>query len=273
MIVIVPCGGLGNLLFQHAAGWAHAKEQCQELAALGWYPDTWMDRPRFGQYSKLFQHVKILGDGSAPYHEQWPGSPSQLQYVSQLSGERAVWSEQGMRYKPIREDARILTGYFQSWKYFDKYRLEIRDILRANESDIFTDQKYRFSGGVCVHVRWGGDGLSKFTVSQPSCTKEYYHEAMKLFPNNKFLLFCEEPDLVKDFAGPNVEIIHEPDPLKTLFLMSLCDHFIIANSTLSLMAYYMREHEDARLVAPKNWYKPGGHDYDISDILKGGTLL
>jgi len=272
MIVIVPCGGLGNLLFQHAAAWSHAREQGQEIAALGWYPDVCTVRPKFAEYSKLFKHVKILGkEGEYPY-EPWPGSPSQLLYISRLSGERAVWAEQGIRYKAIPTEARILTGYFQSWKYFDKYRMDLRDLLRSNESEIFAEQQSRFTGGVCVHVRWGGDGLSKFTVSQPVCTKEYYLEAMKLFPGQKFLLFCEEPELVKDFAGPNVEIIHEPDPLKTLFLMSLCDHFIIANSSMSLMAYYMREHENARLVAPRNWFKPGGHDYDIGDIYRDNIV-
>lgn len=273
MIVIVPCGGLGNLLFQHAAAWVHAKEQNQDLAALGWYPDVCTVRPKFAEYSKLFQHVKILGDGSAPYHEQWTGSPSQLQYVSRLSGESAIWTEKSHKYYPIHPNARILMGYFQSWKYFDKYRVDIRDLLRSNESEIFAEQKSRFSGGVCVHFRWGGDGLAKFTDIQPVCTKEYYHEAMKLFPNNKFLLFCEEPDLVKDFAGPNVEIVHEPDPLKTIFLMSLCDHFIIANSSMSLMAYYMREHEDAKLVAPKTWIHSTGPEHDINDIIKSGILL
>jgi hypothetical protein len=86
---------------------------------------------------------------------------------------------------------------------------------------------------------------------------------MKLFPNNKFLLFCEEP--VDDITG--VEIINEPDPLKTLFLMSLCDGFIIANSSLSLMAYYMREQEGAHLVAPKKWFGPNVQ-FDINEIIK-----
>jgi hypothetical protein len=265
MIVIVPCGGLGNLLFQHHAAWVHAKENGQELAALGWYPDTHIWRKKFGEYS-LFKHVKILGDSDSPYHEKWPGSPSQLRYVSQLSGEMAVWNEPGHKYTPIPSCARILNGYFQSWRYFDKYRIELRTLLRSNEPDIWAEQKARFSGGICVHVR-RGDYLQYQNV-HPICSNEYYINSMKLFPNNKFLLFCENPDDVKDLAGPNTEVVDEPDPLKTLFLMALCDHFIIANSSLSLMAYYMREQEDAKIISPSRWFGPGGPDFDINDIVK-----
>jgi hypothetical protein len=120
-----------------------------------------------------------------------------------------------------------------------------------------------------MHVR-RGDYL-RLQDTHPVCPTEYYTEAMKLFPNNKFLLFCEEP--VDDITGDSIEIIHEPDPLKTLFLMSLCDHFIIANSSMSLMAYYMREHEDAKLVAPKTWIHSTGPEHDINDIVKSGILL
>jgi Glycosyl transferase family 11 len=252
MIVIVPCGGLGNLLFQHAAAWSFAKEQGQELGAIGWYPHPNIPEypayKKFGEFSDLFKHVKM---------------------VTEARG--AEWSEPCFTYVPIPRDARVLNGYYQSWKYFDKYRIELRDLLRSNVPELWAEQKSRFSGGVCVHVRWGGDGRKLFAVNQTVLPKEYYLEAMKLFPNNKFLLFCEEPDLVADLTGPNVEVVHEPDPVKTLFLMSLCDHFIIANSTLSLSAYSMRENEDARLVAPRAWFAPGrGPAYDINDLIKPG---
>lgn len=265
MIVIIPCGGLGNLLFQHHAAWVHAKENGQELAALGWYPDTHIWRKKFGDYS-LFKHVTMLGkDREFPY-EKWPGSPSQILYVSNLSGEMAVWKEPGFKHVQIPSEARILSGYFQSWRYFDKYRIELRDLLRSNEPDVWAEQKARFSGGICMHVRRGD--YMQYQHVHPVCSNEYYLNAMKLFPNNKFLLFCENLHEVSDLSGPNTEMVYEPDPLKTLFLMSLCDHFIIANSSLSLMAYYMREQEDARIIYPTQWFGPAGPEFNINDIIK-----
>jgi len=137
MIVIVPCGGLGNLLFQHAAAWSFAREQGQELGAIGWYPHPNIpDYPlykKFGEFSDLFKHVKM---------------------VSEARG--AEWSEPRFTYIQIPRDARVLNGYYQSWKYFDKYRIELRDLLRSNVPELWADQKTRFSGGVCVHVRWAG---------------------------------------------------------------------------------------------------------------------
>ena len=266
MIVLVPCGGLGNLLFQHAAAWSFAPDH--EFAALAYYPEF---RPKFGDYPRLFRHVKMLGTPvdslKAPQFDLDPDYFRILRAVH-LSGERAVFKENG---GPIPGEARVLQGYFQSWKYFHDSRIEIRDLLRSNESELWEAQRARFSGGVCVHVRWGGDGLSQFTIGQPACTFDYYKTAMDLFPGQKFLVFCEEPELVKDFAGPNVEIITESDPLKTFFLMSLCDHFIIANSTLSLMAYYMRENEDAQLVAPRQWSRDA--NFKIDDLIKPSPYI
>jgi Glycosyl transferase family 11 len=270
MIVIVPCGGLGNLLFQHAAAWSHAKEQGQELAALGWYPDVYTVRPKFGEYSRLFKHVKILGNPEYCIKTpEWHYDPdrSDLMKAAILSGETRVLKESSSRHSLIPPDARILQGFFQSWKYFDKYRTEIRDLLQSNESEMWSERKGRYRGSVCVHVRWGGDGKLVPHI-HPVCSKEYYENAMKLFPGKKFLIFCEEPELVGDWAGPMIEIMNEPNPLKTFFLMSACEHFIIANSSLSLMAYYMRINEDARLVAPSNWFGPGGRDFDIYDFIK-----
>ena len=270
-LVFLPSDGFGNLLFQHNAAYAFARERNLELYALGWYYDA---RPKFAEYHKLFKHVKILGNISDCYPSQEFFQDPQSWRINKAFTyfQGKVHLEPGHAYSPIPNDTRIMSGYFQSWKYFDKFRIEIRDLLRSNEIETWEAQKSRFSGGICVHFRWGGDSLTNFSVQQPVLTKEYYIEAMKLFPDSKCLFFCEDPELVRDFAGPNVEIIEEPDPMKTLFLMSICEHFIIANSTLSLMAYYMRENEKARIVAPKNWFKHKP-DYDINDVVKNATFL
>ena len=56
-LVFLPSDGFGNLLFQHNAAYAFARERNLELYALGWYYDA---RPKFAEYHKLFKHVKIF---------------------------------------------------------------------------------------------------------------------------------------------------------------------------------------------------------------------
>ena len=54
--------------------------------------------------------------------------------------------------------------------------------------------------------------------------------------------------------------------------MSLCTHFIIANSTLSLASYFLRNNKDAILHGPLNWFGPGIPKYKIEDILPENAI-
>ena len=275
-LIFIPSDGLGNLLFQHHAAYAFAKEQGLELCAPASYYDV---RPKFGEYKKLFGHVTLLGsDGPVdkpPGYDQDPGRARLLNVFQLGANPQTVYIERGHIYSPIPPWARVLSGYFQSWKYFDKFRHEIRDLLRSNESELWEKQKAKFQGGICVHVRRGGDAAGKPDI-HPLTSPAYYARAMDRFPGAKFLVFCEEPRLIKDWpiwSGRDVEFVDEPGALATLFLMSCCDHFILANSSLSLNAYYLRDQESATVVAPSDWFGPAGPRFSMNDIIDKGTII
>lgn len=274
-LVFIPSDGFGNIMFQHHAAYSYAKDNGLDLYAVGYYYDV---RPKFYEYSKLFKHVKFLGDESClePTQEYFQDPQRwRIMNAHKLSGETAVYLDPKFTYTPIPNGARILSGYFQSWKYFDKFRHEIRDLLKTNESELWEKQKAKFHGGICVHVRWGGDGKDRPAI-HPITSIEYYAKALSLFPGAKFLVFCEEPGLIKDWSvwtGRDVEFVDEPGALATSFLMSCCDHFILANSSLSLNAYYLRDQEAATVVAPSDWFGPSGPRFSMNDIIDKGTII
>lgn len=70
-----------------------------------------------------------------------------------------------------------------------------------------------------------------------------------------------------------VHIEEEPDNFKALVLMSLCSHFVIANSSMSLNAFLLRSNEGARLYAPRAWFGQYGHAFKIEDIVPPGTRV
>jgi hypothetical protein len=189
-----------------------------------------------------------------------------LKYTS----ERNVYVDPQHPYTPIPKEARILSGYFQSWRYFDKFRIEIRDLLRSNESELFNRIKNKQKPGICVHIRWGGDGTLKPTIHTIT-SMDYYEKSMRRFPTSHFIVFCEDKHLIDNWPiwkEIDVEFSTEVDPVSTMFSMSLCDHFIIANSSLSLSAYYMRENENARILAPNDWFGSDGPAFKMEDLVK-----
>lgn len=249
-VTFKPAGGLGNILFMHHAAYAFCKENGLKLCALGNY-ETTPDRPTLSHYQKLFQHVKIV--------EHQPP----INYY-----------EQSFMYSPIPPWARSISGFFQSYKYFDKYQTELRNLLRDNEQYLWTRQhtKYlRLADGcptVCVHIR-RTDYVG--SLNHSIIDEKYYSDAIKSFPDHRFIVFSDAIEDVKTWSVWETLNVHfvddEPDPLPTLFLMSCCDNFIIANSSLSLMSYYMRENPEARIIYPTNWFNPCGPSFSMTDLI------
>jgi len=249
-VTFKPDGGLGNILFIHNAAYTYAKDNGLLLCTVG---DYHVDgHPPFSFYKKFFSHVKIV-DRIA--HPTWPDP---------------VFSH----YTPIPPGACSLTGHYQSYKYFQKYQWEIRDLLRGNEADLWSEKVAKFAKiadgrpTVCVHIRRGDYVQSVIHRCVP---EEYYMNSISKFKDHRFVVFSDGLDEVKAWdvwKGRDVVFVEdEPGALGTLFLMSLCDHFVIANSTLSLMAYYMRENKEGTITAPTPWFDPGGPPVNMSDLI------
>ena len=236
--IFYTCGGLGNLLFQHHAAYTHAKDNGLDLYAFSDLSLNTTDRPAFEHYTDLFTHVKITNQR---YHIDYE-APDGL-------------------YRPIPTTARCIKGYFQCYDYFKKYQWEIRDLLRDNV--LFNQKQMKYSDlskgkiTACVHIRRGDYILYQGIF--PLVPESYYDDAMSKFKDVKFLVFCEDFNVIQDWdvwKKYDVTVVDEPEALGAFFLMSCCDHFIIANSSMSLMAYYMRSNEDSQIIYPDIWFGP-----------------
>ena len=114
----------------------------------------------------------------------------------------------------------------------------------------------------------------------PVCSEAYYEKSFdiisEMIPNIKFLIFSDDLQylnnwkLLKDY---NHEIIKEVDSIKTLISMSLCDHFILANSTLSLCSYFLRNKKNSIIIGPKNWFGTKAPIWKIEDILPPECII
>jgi Glycosyl transferase family 11 len=146
-------------------------------------------------------------------------------------------------------DNLILSGYFQSEKYF----AHISHIIRREFVSLPRPQPQE---AVSIHVR-RGDYLS-FPDHHPPCSLQYYREAMEWFPQAEFLVFSDDPGwCLANLKAPNVRIVTGQDPVQDMQLMSACTKgHIIANSSFSWWGAWLDANPDKVVIAPKAWFGP-----------------
>ena len=112
-----------------------------------------------------------------------------------------------------------------------------------------------------AHVR-RGDYLNSGTVMAP-CDADYYHRALEALglPLRDFVLyvFSDDPNWAKNeisLLHPDCRIVYGNegvDSYKDMYLMSQCDHHIIANSSFS-WGGRLNPSLNKRVIAPKQWF-------------------
>ncbi len=149
--------------------------------------------------------------------------------------------------------------YFQDPKYFAGYEEEIKKLF--GEGIGYLDQ-------VGIHVRRAANPIdptdpkyseNPFYVNL--CDTDYYADAMKLFPNKKFLVFSDDTSFCKEYfkENGNVQIMEGGTELEDFNMLASCESQIIANSSFSYWCGYLNPNPSKIVVAPsvKNWYSDG----------------
>jgi hypothetical protein len=264
-LVLFPIGGLGNLILQFACAFSISKKYNAKLYI---NYDYVYDGGRYTikKYENFFNDVSTFVNNSE---------------VREIITSFYEYTEPRFKFTEIHDfssiDTVILRGYFQSWKYFYENIKELRSIFQSKNT--MKEVHKEISIGkktVCVHVR-RCDYL-QFQDIHPVMTEEYYENAMMKHADDKdtlFLIFAEDYNddvfmnwkLWSKFGERIIFLKDVKDALDTFFLMSLCDHFIIANSSLSLCAYYFRTNLQASITYPENWFGSNGYEFDIHDLI------
>lgn len=262
-IIIAPSGGLGNLIFQYLYGMSLVKKYNCELFFYKNYKYWRGDMNNF----KLFSNCNFIEEHNI----------NLVNYIK-------IFEESNYIHKELELDNNnnyIIHGYFQSYKYSLQYIDEFKKLLFNNITDKYNDIKNNFfklkeNKKTClIHVR-RGDYIN-YPRIHPLCTNDYYSQAIEIMNyDTKFIICCDDIDFVNQWdlvKKLDYKIIEDFDPIDIFLLMTLCDNFIIANSTLSLCAYLCRENNNALLIGPKEWFGPDGPKYNINDILPDNCIL
>lgn len=275
MITCQLLGGLGNQLFQIATTLAVALEHEDEAV---------FDLNGHRQLS-------LLGGGPAQQGSRAIDYKTTIYrnlIDRQIPPCKYIFKEQEFSYRPIAyQSGMMLVGFFQSEKYFIKYRQNLLDIFTPDRQVIEElRSKYGFileRPNCAIHVR-RGDYVNR-TQYNPVCSLDYYKAAIELFAaDTTFLVFSDDIEWCKQrFDSPRFTFSEQKAPSDSvlrgflqeeidLYLMSMCKHQIIANSTFSWWGSWLNQNPHKRIVAPKNWFGSALQHLKTDDIYTESML-
>ena len=147
-----------------------------------------------------------------------------------------------------------ISGYFQTDKYFKFIESEIKEIFLFKKEIIEEANKYiEIKNGISIHVR-RGDYLDS-PNHHPAQSIEYYKNAISQFDeNSKFYIFSDDTEWCKqNLIIKNSKIIESNNPYVDMYLMSLCEGHIIANSSFSWWGAWLAKNSK-KVIAPAIWF-------------------
>ena len=168
-----------------------------------------------------------------------------------------------------------LYGFFQTEKYFKHIEKQIRkDFTFKDEiKDECDDLIKQFTNPIALHIR-RGDFIWN-NKNHPPLSLDYYKSALDLFESDReVIIFSDDTEWCKEqelFADDRFAVAEGGDQFYDLCLMSMCDDFIIANSTFSWWGAWLGNR--GKVVAPKNWFGEA-LSHDTKDLYcKGWEVL
>lgn len=238
-------GGLGNQMFQVAAAVALAHRNA-DTAVFNF--DDWR---RSTQGNSPIAYRANLFENLLPTNKNdWE-----------------IYRDTGVDYRPVVYRPNLqLRGLFQSVQYFEDCQELVRTLFAPPAQTIeqlqMCHRRLLDAPNCAVHVR-RGDYLGRSSYCQV-LDFSYYLRAIELFPGYKFSIFSDDLNYCRSvFIGERFNFISTDSEVEDLYLMSLHEHQIIANSTFSWWGAWLNSNPYKRVVAPSKWSKRRNIDNSI----------
>ena len=170
-----------------------------------------------------------------------------------------------------------LIGVFQSYKYYECCKNELIKEFSFDELKLSTLTKTvanrikETSNAVSIHVR-RGDYMTPYFYKNLGCVcnLDYYNRAITEMnmrvKNPTYFIFSDDINYVREnLSIPNAVFIDfniKTDSWQDMYLMSICKHNIIANSSFSWWGAYLNQNPEKVVIAPYIWWA----GYDTDDV-------
>lgn len=262
-------GGLGNQLFSYAAARRAALVNSVELV---------VDDVSGFAYDSVYQRQYQLDHFSIPCRKAT--AAERLEPFSRLR--RKVLRSWNQR-KPFEDRAYLLQesidfdlrllqvkprgtvfleGYWQSENYFKDVEGIIRQDLAikppTDSANLDMADQIRSSPAVALHVRFFDEQYAEGINNAPG---DYYSRAIetmeRLVPLAHYFIFSDQPEAARasiPLPDARVTLVShnqgDEHAYADLWLMTLCQHFVIANSTYSWWGAWLANNPSKQVIAP-----------------------
>lgn len=274
MITVKLQGGLGNQLFEYAAGRALAARSNTGLQLdIEWYkisPNRTYDLAAYAISGTVATQEDLRKTKRGPF------------------GLKRAYlvKERSYSFDPHVLEAgpdAYLVGYLQSEKYFadiaDTIRREFTLKTKAEGLNAELLKEIEAGTSVSLHVRRGDYVTTRNGVANHGAASlEYYQRAVDLIATKvaspHFYVFSDDPAWTQEnlkFDYPTTFVTHNGKAAQEdLRLMSACKHFIIANSTFSWWGAWLGANPEKKIVAPERWFVDP--KTDTSDLIPASWI-
>lgn len=291
MITIILSGGLGNQMFQYAAGKSLSLKFNAEL-----HIDPFLLTKKTKTTVRNFDldvfNIKIEEKNSFKnkiitkgysYFKKYRIKNNLYDLLNVFEDKRAQYFDE--RFENLSDNS-TLFGYFQNEKYFQKASTTIREdfefIGTPDHKNAEIIDKIKQIESISIHIRRGDYTNPKTNLSLIGL--EYYQKAIEHIKNKincpEFYIFSDDIKWVKEYLDLKetnhvfVDINHGINSYRDLQLMSLCKHNIIANSSFSWWGAWLNKNPDKIVITPDTWYKGDNKkDFPEGFIPKEWTIL
>lgn len=290
MILSHILGGLGNQMFQYAAGRALSIARntplCLDVSDFPGY------RPHQGfELSRVFSCPVTLAEPDdvravLGWQSSWLARRIVARPALRLLRSRHFVAEPHFHYWPGIRDVSLpcyLMGYWQSERYFADVAQTIRTDFTFRQPmtgcNLELAEEIGAVNAVGLHVRRGDYASnSKTLATHGVCPLAYYEAAIRYIAESveapHFFVYSDDMDWVR--ANLNIDqpcryVDHNrgTESFNDMRLMSLCRHHIIANSSFSWWGAWLNPHEDKIVVGPQRWFS---NNNNVKDLFPRGWV-
>lgn len=274
MVITKLIGGIGNQMFQYAAGKALAElygvELKLDIRDFQFYSNRWFSLDHFNINAEIATDKEIsdfIGKNNT----------KSLMILCERIGRLIPLKRRKIYYEPhfhynhnfFELPSNIyINGYWQSEKYFKNIKsIILNDFTFESPLEGMNkemSEKILSSDSVSIHIRRGDYVSNKLTHLMHGVSGiDYYLNAINYISNNvekpHFFVFSDEPDWAREnlqTSFPMIFVNHNSgqNDFEDMRLLSLCKHHIIANSSFSWWGAWLSNNQNKIVIAPKKWF-------------------